>query len=166
VRIAELVVRRAQAALALARREPIPDLQLRAGLQQNRELSEFTNQPVGLQGFAEVGVQIPLFDRNQVNVAAARAEVERAQQDLTRVKLVLRERAASFVQSYETSRDAVARYKNEMIPRAQQAYEMYLQRYRQMAAAYPQVLIARVNWYSHCSCARMKRQERCWRQRS
>lgn len=142
VKIAELGVRRAQAALALARREPIPDLQLRAGLQQNRELSEFTNRPVGLQGFAEVGVQIPLFDRNQGNVAAARAEVERAQQNLTRVKLVLRERAASFVQSYETSRDAVDRYQNNMLPRAQQAYQMYLQRYRQMAAAYPQVLIA------------------------
>src|SRR3982074_1783468 len=38
VRIAELGVKRAEAALARAKREPIPDLQLRGGLQQNGEL--------------------------------------------------------------------------------------------------------------------------------
>jgi cobalt-zinc-cadmium efflux system outer membrane protein len=38
VRIAELGVKRAEAALARAKREPIPDLQLRAGIQQNGEL--------------------------------------------------------------------------------------------------------------------------------
>jgi outer membrane protein, heavy metal efflux system len=142
VRIAELDVQRAQAVLARARREPIPDLELRAGLQQNRELSELSNRPVGLEGFAEVGVQMPLFNRNQGNVAAARADLDRAHQEVTRVQLALRERAADYVQGYETSRDAVNRYKNQMIPRAQQAYQMYLMRYRQMAAAYPQVLIA------------------------
>src|ERR1700732_4443808 len=42
VRIAELGVKRAEAALARAKREPIPDLQLRGGMEQNRELSEFT----------------------------------------------------------------------------------------------------------------------------
>jgi cobalt-zinc-cadmium efflux system outer membrane protein len=38
VRIAELGVKRAEAALARAKREPIPDLQLRGGMQQNGEL--------------------------------------------------------------------------------------------------------------------------------
>ena len=142
VRIAELEVMRGEAALARARREPIPDLQLRGGLQQNRELFESTGRPVGLQGFAEVGVQIPIFNRNQGNIAATRAELERALQDVVRIRLVLRERAAEFVQSYETSRDAAARYKNQMLPRASQAYQMYLARYQQMGAAYPQVLIA------------------------
>ncbi len=142
VRIAELGVLRAQAALARARREPIPDLQFRGGLQQDRALSEFTGKPVGLQGFAEVGVRIPIFNRNQGNVAAARADVERARQEVVRVKLVLRERAADFVQAYETSREAAGRYKDQILPRASQAYEMYLSRFRQMSAAYPQVLIA------------------------
>jgi cobalt-zinc-cadmium efflux system outer membrane protein len=58
------------------------------------------------------------------------------------VKLALRERAASVVQSYAYSQAAAARYKNEMIPRARKAYEMYVKKYQQMAAAYPQVLIA------------------------
>jgi len=142
VKIAELGVKKAEASLARAKREPIPDLQLRAGLQQNRELLETTGRPTGLQGFAEVGMQIPIFNRNQGNIAASKADVDRAQREVERVKLALRERAASVVQSYTYSQTAVARYKNEMIPRAQKAYDMYGKKYQQMAAAYPQVLIA------------------------
>src|SRR6202171_5130903 len=79
VRIAELGVKRAEAALARAKRETIPDLQLRGGLQQNGELlSEPGGKSVGLQGFADVGVRIPIFNRNQGNIATAKADAERA----------------------------------------------------------------------------------------
>ncbi|MDE3137823.1 MAG: TolC family protein, partial [Acidobacteriota bacterium] len=142
VKIAELGVNKAEAMLARDRREPIPDLQLRAGLEQNRELSEFSGHPIGLQGFAQVGVEIPVFNRNQGSVAAARAQLDRSRQEVERVRLVLRQRAAPVFQNYETARDAVQRYKSQMLPRAQQAYELYLQSYKKMAAAYPQVLIA------------------------
>jgi cobalt-zinc-cadmium efflux system outer membrane protein len=143
VKIAELGVKRAEAALARAKREPIPDLQLRGGMQQNRELlSEINPSPVGLQGFADVGVRIPIFNRNQGNIAAAKADAERAASEVERVKLVLRERSASVVQNYTFSQTAVDRYKNQMIPRARKAYEMYAAKYQGMAAAYPQVLIA------------------------
>ena len=141
VRIAELGVKRAEAALARAKREPIPDLQLRAGMQQNGELLS-DGRSVGLQGFADVGVRIPIFNRNQGNIATAKADAERARRKVERVKLVLRERSASVVQNYTFSQVAVDRYKNQMIPRAQKAYEMYTKKYREMAAAYPQVLIA------------------------
>jgi cobalt-zinc-cadmium efflux system outer membrane protein len=142
VKIAELSIKRAEAALARAKREPIPDLQLRGGIQQNRELSETSGRPVGLQGFADVGVRIPIFNRNQGNIASAKADAERAKREVERVKLVLRERAASVVQNYTFSQIAVDRYRNQMIPRAQKAYEMYTKKYQSMAAAYPQVLIA------------------------
>jgi cobalt-zinc-cadmium efflux system outer membrane protein len=143
VRIAELGVKRAEATLARAKRESIPDLQIRGGMQQNGELlSEPNGRAVGLQGFADVGVRIPIFNRNQGNVATAKADLERAKREVERVKLVLRERAASVVQNYAFSQTAVDRYKNQMIPRAQKAYEMYAKKYQEMASAYPQVLIA------------------------
>lgn len=143
VRIAELGIKRAEAALARAKRESIPDLQIRGGMQQNGELLyEPNGKPVGLQGFAEVGVRIPIFNRDQGNIATARADVERAKLEVERVKLVLRERAASVIQNYSFSQTAVDRYKNQIIPRAQRAYEMYAKKYQEMAAAYPQVLIA------------------------
>jgi cobalt-zinc-cadmium efflux system outer membrane protein len=141
VRIAELGVKRAEATLARAKREPIPDLQLRAGMQQNGELLP-DGRSVGLQGFADVGVRIPIFNRNQGNIATAKGDAERARREVERVKLVLRERAASVVQNYTFSQAAVDRYKNQMIPRAQKAYEMYTKKYREMAVAYPQVLVA------------------------
>jgi cobalt-zinc-cadmium efflux system outer membrane protein len=142
VKIAQLGVLKAEASLARAKREPVPDLQLRGGLQQNLELEATTNRPIGLQGFAEVGIQIPLFNRNQGNVGAAKADVERAQQEVRRVQLVLQERAAGLLQNYVTSRATVERYRDRIIPRAGKAYELYLKSYRGMAAAYPQVLIA------------------------
>src|SRR5206468_534615 len=100
VKIANLSFARAQAELDRAEREPIPDLQLRAGVQQNRELLESTGRPIGLQGFAEVGVRIPIFNRNQGNVQAARANIERSDLEQQRVQLLLRERSSSVFQSY------------------------------------------------------------------
>lgn len=142
VKIAALGVARAEATLNRARREPIPDLQIRGGLEQNRELMESSGHPVGLQGFAEVGVRIPLFNRNQGNIQAAQAQIERARSEVQRVQLLLRERVAPTVQSYLTAREAANRYRNQMIPRAEKAYALYLDKYKDMAAAYPQVLIA------------------------
>jgi len=142
VKIAHLGVLKAEASLARAKRELIPDLQLRGGLQQNRELEATTHRPIGLQGFAEMGVRIPIFNRNQGNAAAAKADVERAEQEVQRVQLALRERAAMLLQNYAVSSSTVERYRDRMIPRARKAYDLYLRSYGGMAAAYPQVLIA------------------------
>ena len=142
VKIAQLGVARAQAQLVRAQKEPIPDLLLRGGIEQNRELLQSSGQPVGLQGFAEVGVQLPLFNRNQGNIQAAKAEIERAQLEANRVQLLLRERLSSPIQNYLTAKAAVDRYRNRMIPNAENAYRLYLEKYANMTAAYPQVLIA------------------------
>ena len=142
VKIAQLGVLKAEASLARAKRESVPDLQLRGGLEKNLELDAITNHTIGLQGFAEVGVLIPLFNRNQGGVGAARADLQRSQQEVQRVQLVLRERAAALIENYATSRSAVERYRDRMIPRAQKAYELYSKNYSGMAASYPQVLIA------------------------
>ena len=37
-------------------------------------------------------------------------------------------------------------YRTEIIPKADEAYRLYLARYQEMTAAYPQVLIARRTW--------------------
>ncbi len=142
VKVAQLGMLKAEASLARAKREPIPNLQLRAGVEENLELEAIINHSIGLQGFAEVGVQIPIFNRNQGNVGAAKADFERSQQEVQRVRLVLQERAAALLQNYATSRLTLESYRDRMIPRARQAYELYLKSYSGMAAAYPQVLIA------------------------
>ena len=143
VAIAEARVDRANAALTRARREPIPDLELKAGLSQDREfLDPVTHHPVGLIGFAEVAVQLHIFNRNQGNIQAARDEIERARAETKRVELTLRERSAGVLDIYRNSRIMVDRYRNQLLPRAQKAYELLVHNYGLMTASYPQVLKA------------------------
>jgi cobalt-zinc-cadmium efflux system outer membrane protein len=147
VRIAQVGVTRAEAALARARRERVPDLILRGGLQQNLEQQETTGRPVGLQGFAEVGVRLKLFDRNQGNIQAAQADLERTQAEVKRIELVLRERSASFVENYRTAKIMADRYRTEILPRSQRAYELIYKRYGLLQASYPQVLLSEHNLF-------------------
>jgi len=132
----------ADAELARDKREAMPDVTVTAGAQQNRELNEFTGRPVGAQGFASASLRIPIFNRNQGNVAASRAKVERVQEEVRRIRLQLLQTAEPLLQQYLTSRLQAERYAQELIPRAQRAYELYLGKYRNMAAAYPQVLVS------------------------
>jgi cobalt-zinc-cadmium efflux system outer membrane protein len=142
VRIAQVGVTRAEAALARARRERVPDLVLRGGLEQNLEQQETTGRAVGLQGFAEVGVRLKLFDRNQGNIQAAQADLERTQAEVKRIDLILRERSASFVENYRTAKIMADRYRTEILPRAQRAYELIYKQYGLLQASYPQVLLS------------------------
>ena len=135
-------VQRAQAAVNFEKSLRIPDLQARGGLRYNRELLERGGVPVGWEGFADVGVQIPLFNRNQGNILAAKNEALFAEQEVRRLEMVIRSRFSSFFNAYQTSRRIVETYKNEVIPRADQAYRLYLAKFKEMAAAYPQALIA------------------------
>jgi cobalt-zinc-cadmium efflux system outer membrane protein len=143
VKIAQVGVTRADAALTRAKREIVPDLSLRAGLSNDFESLEVTPpRTVGLVGFAEVGVNLRLFNRNQGNVQAAKGELDRAKLEVQRVSLVLRQMAAPLLQDFFSARAVAETYKTRTMPNAQRAYELYLRRYREGAAAYPQVLIA------------------------
>ena len=143
VKIAQLGVTRADAALTRAQREVIPDLSVRAGLSNDFEPLGVVSPPtVGLIGFAEVGVNLRVFNRNQGNVQAAKADLDRANLEVQRVSLVLRQMTAPVLQNYTSSRAVAETYKTRTLANAQRAYELYLQRYREGAAAYPQVLIA------------------------
>lgn len=147
VRIADAAEARAQSILGRARRETIPDVQLRGGLEYNHELLGSVPFAKGWEGIAEVAVEIPLFNRNQGNVAAARADIERAGQEKKRISLTLRERAASSVDQYANARLMAEEYRDEMLPRAKKAYGLMVEKYGQMLASYPRVLDAQRKLY-------------------
>jgi outer membrane protein, heavy metal efflux system len=140
VRIAETAEVRAQSVLDRARRETVPDVQIRGGLEYNNELLGSTPFAKGWEGIAEVAVQIPLFNRNQGNVTAARADIERAKEEKQRIALTLRERAASAVDQYANARLMATEYRDEMLPRAKKAYGLMVEKYGQMLVSYPRVL--------------------------
>ncbi len=114
VRIADVAEVRAQSILGRVRRERIPDVQVRGGMEYNHELLGSVPFAKGWEGIAEVALQIPLFNRNQGNVAAARADIDRAGQEKKRISLTLRE--------------------------AKKAYGLMVEKYGQMLASYPRVL--------------------------
>jgi outer membrane protein, heavy metal efflux system len=140
VRIADAAAVRAQTVLARAKREPIPDIQLRGGMEYNHETLGSVPFAKGWEGIAEMGVQIPIFNRNQGNLGTAREEIERAEQEKKRVELTLRERAASVVDRYANARLMAVEYREEMLPLAKKAYELMVEKYGQMLASYPRVL--------------------------
>ncbi len=143
VQRADQAVHVAEAQLRSARREVIPDLTLRAGEQWNNELiRQNPNVPTGAQSFASASIDLPLWNRNQGNSAAAQAAVEQAQAEAQRVRLALRHSAEPLVEQYTIAAAQSARYRSDLLPRAERAYDLYRDRYRQMAAAYPQVLVS------------------------
>jgi outer membrane protein, heavy metal efflux system len=140
VRIADATATRAQSVLARAKREAIPDLQLRAGMEYNNELLGSVPFAKGWEGIAGVSVQVPIFNRNQGEVAAARAEIDRAQQEKQRIALTLRDRAATTVDEYANARLMATEYRDAILPRAKKAYAIRVEKYGQMLASYPRVL--------------------------
>ena len=142
LRAAKAAVERAELALQRARKEPFPDLIVRAGPRYNRELLELGPQPVGWEAFVDIGLTVPLFDRNQGNVAVADAELVHARAEVVRLELTLRSRLADVFEQYSTALQRAHVYRTEIVPRAQEAHNLFRTRFRETAAAYPQVLIA------------------------
>jgi outer membrane protein, heavy metal efflux system len=142
MRAARAAVVRAQALTARARRETSPDLFLRGGAVYNREHGEDTGRPIGWEGQFEAGVTVPLFNRNQGGIATARAEETLAQAEVARLELSLRANAAAEFAEYLTALRSAESFRGEILPRAERSYTLYLSRYREMAAAYPQVVVA------------------------
>lgn len=162
MRAAQASVERARAVVTRARRETVPDLFVRGGAQYNRERLEVGTSSVGWQGLAEVGVSIPLFNRNQGLVGYARADEARAESERRRLTLDLESRAAGVFEEYLTALHASEVYSGEILPQAERAYRLYLARYREMAAAYPQVLVAQRTFFQ-MSAAYFDNVEQAWR---
>lgn len=143
VKHAQQQVAVAAARLKDAHRELVPDLQLRAGEQANLEaLPEAPGRKTGAQSFVSVGFELPLWNRNQGNLQAAEADLDQAREEITRSQLILRQQAEVLVQNYLSAKLEAERYRTALLPRARRAYELYLDKYQNMAQAYPQVIVS------------------------
>ncbi|RRA50408.1 TolC family protein [Acidipila sp. EB88] len=142
VKQAEANVAVAEARVKSAQRERVPNLNLKAGEWYSGETLGSTNIKAGWMSFAEAGVQLPLWNRNQGNIQAAKVELDRAHHDVNRTQLLTRNRAEPYAQQYQTARFTAERYRTEMLPRARRAYQLEVTKYQQMAQGYPHVLAA------------------------
>ncbi len=139
---ARAAMRAAEARVTQARRLSAPELSLRGGAAWQRNESNDRPGREGWIGSFEAGITLPIFNRNQGGVSAALAEQRLAAADLSRLELDLDAEAHQTFADYLTALRATEEYRTNLLTRAEEAYRLYLARYKEMAAAYPQVLIA------------------------
>lgn len=121
--------------------EPIPNVNLRAASGYNFETDD------AVAG-VEVGLRLPLFDKNQGTIVQAQAELGRAQAEVARVELMLRQRFAKVFTEYETARVTALTYQSDLLPQAAEVRKLYQEGFAQRRVAWPQVLDAQRDYYS------------------
>lgn len=146
IKAAQLQIQRAQASLVRAKAEPYPDLFLRGSFGYSTEFldtgEEGPSPRTGVLANAQVGITLPIFNRNPGGIASARAELLFAQREVERLKMTLQMQVAAIIREYNTALDAITRYRESILPAADQAYELQKKKFDQMSSSYPQVLIA------------------------
>jgi cobalt-zinc-cadmium efflux system outer membrane protein len=113
---------KARYTLRLQEVTPIPDVSLKLVVQK-----DYTTPPFATTANIEVGVPIPVWDRNQGAIQQARADLARAIDDLPRTRLDLLNRLADAVNRYDTNRQTVDIYLKQILPDQVRAYRGLVQ---------------------------------------
>ncbi|WP_460165882.1 TolC family protein [Thermostilla marina] len=117
-------IEQARARLAAECAERAPDIDVELGVHYN-DASDDTVASVGF------GMPLKVFDRNTGNIRAAEHELAAAQQELRRVELELQARLADAFREYEQAKADYRRYRDRILPNAEQALAMIREGYRQ-----------------------------------
>lgn len=123
VRAARVGVERAQAAVRRAEVEPIPNLTLSTGyVRQNQNRSN--------DWLVGVSAPIPVWNRNQGNIRAAKAELGVAVQDVGRTENELAERVATANRAYAAAVKLAEQYRADILPKAEETYKLSLEAFK------------------------------------
>ncbi|MFZ5831894.1 MAG: TolC family protein [Planctomycetota bacterium] len=95
----------------------------------------------------EVGLALPLFDRNQGNILRAESEVVAAQRNIERLELALQARLAEAFREYSSARTTVEQYRDLILPDAGSALELVATAYRQGEVGYLDLLTAQRTYF-------------------
>jgi cobalt-zinc-cadmium efflux system outer membrane protein len=112
--------------LTRAKNLPIPDVNLKVVVQK-----DFTTPPFATIANVEVGVPIPVWDRNQGGIQQASADVSKALEDIPRAKLDLLAKLADATERYQTNRQIVDTFLLHVLPDQVRAYRGIVQRSQQ-----------------------------------
>jgi cobalt-zinc-cadmium efflux system outer membrane protein len=132
VKTAELNLLRARWRLRREEVDPVPDLILRGGAAHDPSNDDTL-------GIVRVYVDLPLWDRNQGNIYAAQHALVDVRKDLDRIRLSVEQRLARRYNQVQTSQANVARFRDQIIPRARRAFELYAESFREEDASYSRV---------------------------
>jgi outer membrane protein, heavy metal efflux system len=120
--------------------QPVPnlDVQLAAGADNG------TNS--GLINL-QIGAPIPVFNKNQGNIAAARAELARASREVNRIENSIRSRIGEVSRDYDSSMVAVEKYAKDILPNAAEGMRLAELAYKAGETGFVQVLVAQQSYF-------------------
>jgi cobalt-zinc-cadmium efflux system outer membrane protein len=104
-------VERSRYNLKLAQITPVPDVDIRAAV-----LKEFALPPQQYVHTLQIGMPIPVWDRNRGNIIAAEAALLRASEEPHRVETVLTNNLANAYANYKNNLDALEAYRSFILP--------------------------------------------------
>lgn len=110
--------------LRLAQVTPVPDVHMQVALQK-----DFTVHPHNFTQNVQVGVPLPIFDRNQGEIRKSEADLARAEEDVARVRNDLAGRLATAFERYQNNQKLIEYYRVHMLPDQVQAYRGLYQQY-------------------------------------
>lgn len=100
-----------------AKREIVPDVDLAVSVRHDN-ITDYEVANV------QLGVAVPIFDRNQGNILRAEAQLAKAIDDVRRRELDLHDRLAVAFRTYDNARRQIARYTQRILPRAQRSLQL------------------------------------------
>ena len=131
---------RARANLDRQQAQAIPNLSLMFGAGQDNGIgSNMIN--------TQIGLPVPVHNKNQGNIAAAHAEFCRASQDVRRTENAIQSRLAGARRDFEVSAATVLQYEQEILPRAQETLTLAESAYEAGEFSFLQVLIVRRTYF-------------------
>ncbi len=124
-----------QIALQRERVEPIPNLQLQGAVGYN-----FETQNAVASGI-QVGIKLPLWNRNQGTIQQAEADLIRSHSEVTRVELSLRQRLAEAFNRYKTALETSQIYRDSSVSKTAEAYDLQREMYQNRRIDWSQVVM-------------------------
>ena len=128
-------IERARRALCRACVEAVPDISTQLSVQYDDSTDDTVT---GIQ----VGLPLPLWNRNQGGIRQAKSEVTEAVRNADRVQLALARRMASTYRTYADARFTAETYAHEILPRAERTFQLVQQGYEQGEVGYLDSLVA------------------------
>ena len=122
--MARFGVEKSRALVRMAETQAIPDIFVHFALQK-----DMTAAPYRRTNSLQIGIPLPIFDRNQGAIHQARALLRRAMLEDARVRNDLTGRVAEVFERYENNRMILDMYKKQMLPNQVQAYRAAVARH-------------------------------------
>lgn len=95
----------------------------------------------------QVGAPIPIFNKNEGNIAAAQAELCRASLEIQRIEKSIEARLAAVSGDYDSALAAVNQYAGKILPNANESLKLAELAYEAGETSFVQVLVARRTYF-------------------